>query len=135
MIGNLIRTQNFTDALWGKGITLLGKENTMSWTTIYITGKTDFREDVRSKLEHSDQRYMPGYIENPIADCTHDLYWLDGRTDLHAFKEAIGGKLIWKHRLRFYSTLEAFIASQQTKKEEVFSAREQEMISEMQQAG
>jgi hypothetical protein len=134
MIGNSLRIQNFTEALWGKEATLLGKEKTMSWITIYITGKTDFREDVRKKLEHSDQRYMPGYVENLSGEATHDLYWLDGLTDLHAFKEAIGGKLIWKHRLRFYSTLEAFIASQQQNQENTFSDREQEMIAEMQHA-
>ena len=133
MIGNSIRIQNFTDALWGKGITLLGKEKAMSWITIYITGKTDFREEVKKKLEHSDQRYMPGFIENGSGEMTHDLYWLDGLTDLRAFKEAIGGKLIWKHRMRFYSTLEAFIASQQPKKDNEFSEHEQAMIAEMQQ--
>src|SRR5450755_4669605 len=58
----------------------------MSWTTIYITGKTDFRPEVRKKLEHGDQRFMPGYIENSSELDTHDLYWLDGRTDLRSFK-------------------------------------------------
>ena len=103
----------------------------MSWTTIYITGKTDFREEVKKKLEHSDQRYMPGFIENSMGEKTHDLYWLDGQTDLRAFKEAIGGKLIWKHRLRFFDNLEAFLLSQQAKTENEFSEREREMIAGM----
>lgn len=104
----------------------------MSWTTIYITGKTDFREEVKKKLEHSDQRYMPGFIESSADEVTHDLYWLDGRTDLRTFKEAIGGKLIWKYRLRFFTSLELFVASQQPKEEGELSDREQEMIAEMQ---
>jgi hypothetical protein len=111
---------------------LFGKEKEMSWTTIYISGNADFREDVKRKLAHSDQRYMPGYIENSIGKATHDLYWIDERTDLHAFKETIGGKLIWKYRLRFYQTLESFIASQEARKENEFSEREREMIAEMQ---
>ena len=127
-----MRGQHFQDAQRGNAFIIFGKDNNMSWTTIYITGKSDFRDEVRKKLEHSDQRYMPGFIENEGGDIINDLYWLDGRTDLRAFKEAIGGKLIWKYRLRFYTTLEAFIASQQPKSETEFSAREREMIAEMQ---
>jgi hypothetical protein len=74
---------------------------------------------------------MPGFIEDSTGTDTHDLYWLDGRKHLRAFKEAIGGKLIWKHRLRFYATLEAFLASQSNKTENEFSDREREMIAEM----
>jgi hypothetical protein len=103
----------------------------MSWTTVYITGTTDFREDVRRKLAHSDQRTMPGYIENFPGEDTHDLYWIDDRSSLRTFKEAIGAKLIWKHRLRFYDSLEAFNAAKEGIKAPEFSQREREMISEM----
>jgi hypothetical protein len=132
--GELMRVQNFHTASGGNGSILFGKKQTMSWTTIYITGKTDFREEVRRKLEHSDQRYMPGFIESSGGEDTHDLYWLDGRTTLRSFKQAIGGKLIWKHRIRFYSTLESFLASQQARKDAEFSEREREMIAEMQES-
>ena len=132
--GNSMDVQNIQEGLLEKGFILFGKEENMSWSTIYIAGKTDFREDVRKKLEHSDQRYMPGFIESASAEMTHDLYWLDGSTTLKAFKEAIGGKLIWKHRLRFYTTLEEFIASQQTNSGSEFSAREREMIALMQRS-
>src|SRR3954469_8949692 len=96
-----------------KDFILLGKDKKMSWKTIYITGKGDFREEVKRKLEHSDQRYLPGFIESAPGQTTHDLYWLDGRTDLRTFKQAIGGKLIWKYRMRFFNTLEEFTASQE----------------------
>lgn len=112
----------------------LGRERIMSWKTIYITGKTDFRADVRRKLEHSDQRCMPGFIENSPGPVKHDLYWLDGKTNLRTFKEAIGGKLIWKYRLRFFTSLEAFVAAQQAKPGNEFSDREQEMMDEMRKA-
>jgi hypothetical protein len=82
----------------------------MAWHTIYITGNSDFRTEVRKKLEYADPRFMPGYIENSEDHDTHDLYWLDGRNNMRAFKEAIGAKLIWKHRLRFFNTLEALEA-------------------------
>lgn len=87
----------------------------MSWHTVYITGNSDFRTEVRKKLEFADPRFMPGYIENSDNLDTHDLYWLDGRNNLRAFKEAIGAKLIWKHRLRFFTSLEAFLAYESEK--------------------
>lgn len=129
-----MRAQNLKYGQRGNVVILFGKEKNMSWTTIYISGKTDFREEVKKKLEHSNQRYMPGFIESSSDQATHDLYWLDGRTHLREFKEAIGGKLIWRHRLRFYITLEEFLASQEPKSETEFTAREQEMIAEMQEA-
>ncbi len=106
----------------------------MSWTTIYIVGKSDFREEVRKRLEHSNQRYMPGFIDGDSTALPADLYWLDGRIGLRDFKEAIGGKLIWKHRLRFYATLEEYLVSRQTKAESQLSEREREMIAQMQAA-
>ena len=127
-----MNVRNFKGGVRAKGFIIFGEREIMSWTTIYITGRSDFREEIRKKLEHSDQRYMPGFIESPGDIIMHDLYWLDGRTDLRTFKEAIGGKLIWKHRLRFYKTLEAFLQSQQEKSGTEFSSREQEMIAEMQ---
>jgi hypothetical protein len=104
----------------------------MSWTTIYITGTTDFREEVKKKLEHSEIEYMPGFIENSQNMETHDLYWIDHIDNLKAFKLAIGGKLVWKHRLRFYSSLEAFLASQQAKSDSSFTEQEKKMIARMQ---
>ena len=129
-----MRAQNFHTTQQGNGSILFGKGQNMSWTTIYITGETDFRAEARRKLEHSDKRFLPGYIDSSTPEETHDLYWLDGRTSLESFKRAIGAKLIWKHRMRFYSTLESFLASQKNKKEEEseFSSREREMIAEMQ---
>jgi hypothetical protein len=84
----------------------------MNWTTIYITGRPDFQEEVRKKLEHSNLDFMPGYVDNTTATVTHDLYWLNDQTDLREMKKAIGGKLIWKYRLKFYANLEAFLQSQ-----------------------
>ena len=127
-----MNVQNFKGGVRAKGFIIFGERKNMSWTTIYITGRSDFREEVKKKLEHSDQRYMPGFIDDSSDEFTHDLYWLDGRTDLRAFKEAIGGKIIWKHRLRFYKTLEAFVLSQQMRSGDEFSSRELEMIAEMQ---
>ena len=82
----------------------------MNWTTLYITGKADFRDDVHRKLEASPLDFMPGYIES-TGNGVHDLVWVSEKAALREIKEAIGSKLIWKYRLRFYANLEEFIQS------------------------
>ena len=84
----------------------------MSWTTIYITGRPEFQRKVRKKLKHSNLDFMPGYVDNTMATVTRDLYWLNDQTELREMKEAIGSKLVWKYRLKFYASLEAFLQSQ-----------------------
>lgn len=106
----------------------------MSWTTLYITGKGDFRPEVRRKLEHSAIPHMPGYMESYPGHELADLYWLDGTVKLRTVKERIGGKLIWKYRLRFYCSLEDFLASRDSSNTDELTAREREMIIEMRKA-
>lgn len=91
-----------------------------------MAGRTDFREEVRSKLEHSGITYLQGYVESFRKDVTHDLFWLDSVRNLRKFKEAIGSKLIWKHRIRFYTSLEVFLSSQ--KNTETLQAKSQEKV-------
>src|SRR5690242_3865763 len=104
----------------------------MNWNTIYIKGRSDFREEVRRKLEHSSLRSMPGYIESTSG--RNDLYWIDENVTLREFKEAIGSKLIWKFRLKFYSSLEAFIESQNSVRSTRFTEEEIELIELMKSA-
>lgn len=106
----------------------------MGWITLYVSGKTDFRQELRRKLEHSSIPHMPGYIESYPGKDPADLYWLDGTVALHDLKHRIGAKLIWKHRLRFYVTLEEFLAARQMPDSADLTPREQQMISEMRAA-
>lgn len=103
----------------------------MGWTTVYITGKSDFREEVLKKLENSNVDFMPGNTGSSSDMDTHDLYWLDERIDLRKFKEAIGSKLIWKYRLRFFSSLEEFIESQKNKHVQEEAAAEDRLLLEI----
>jgi hypothetical protein len=103
----------------------------MNWNTIYLTGRADFREEVRRKLDHTHLNYMPGYVDNSISSVMHDLFWLDESIDLSVFKEAIGSKLIWKYRLRFYTNLEEFVQSQNQKLDGKLTKEELEMIAAM----
>jgi|SRR5690349_15825657 hypothetical protein len=100
----------------------------MGWITVYITGKADFREEVRKKLESSDVNFMPGYTGASSEMDTHDLYWLDERVDLRNFKVAIGSKLIFKYRLNFFTSLEAFIEAQKNKRQEADTLPEEDPL-------
>lgn len=84
----------------------------MNWSTVYIKGIGDFRDEVKRKLERS-QNVMPGSLgastESPY---TYDLYWVADETDLRSFKKIIGARIVWKYRLRFYRSLENFLESQ-----------------------
>jgi hypothetical protein len=107
----------------------------MGWSTLYITGRSDFREDVLDKLEDSGLSFMPGYTGMSSFNAeTHELYWIDEKVKLRQIKEAIGSKLIWKHRLNFYPSLEAFIESQNKKKEARFNDEDLALIEEMKAA-
>jgi len=126
--------QNNMDAGMRNDSRLFGEGENMSWITVYISGNGDFREEVRKKLEHSDQRYLQGYIESPGENTTHDLFWLDDRKSLRDFKEAISAKLIWKYRMRFFTTLEEFMKSQEDDASFNFSANEKRLIQRMQRS-
>jgi hypothetical protein len=107
----------------------------MNWNTIYITGRSDFREEVKKKLENSDVNFMPGYVDNSVSRFMHDLYWLDEKVDLRRFKEAIGSKLIWKYRLSFYMNLEEFIQARNKKENSLELTKEDlDLIASMQSA-
>lgn len=105
----------------------------MGWVTVYITGNADFREDVNRKLEDSDLAWMPGYNgAQTNNELFSDLYWVDEIVTLRELKEAIGSKLVWKYRLRFFNTLEAFIESQNSKKNNSeFTAEERALLEEI----
>jgi hypothetical protein len=80
----------------------------MNWTTLYIRGKPGFDFAVLKNLEHSNINYLYGTsLESEVS-----LYWIDEKSTLRDFKMAIGGKIIFKYRLRFYSTIEEMFESQ-----------------------
>jgi hypothetical protein len=102
----------------------------MNWTTLYITGRTDFREDVLDKLTDSKVDFMPGYVDGSTGNGIYDLYWIAEKTPLREIKEAIGSKLIFKYRLRFYTNLEEFIETANDEE----TSHERDLLSTMRQS-
>jgi hypothetical protein len=102
--------------------------NYMGWIQIYIHGNTGCGPDILRQMQHSNINYMPGTIE---GEDNIGLYWVDEKTTIRAFKEAIGSKTIFKHRLRFFSSLEKLNEFYDAKPSESFTAQEQAMIRTM----
>jgi len=99
----------------------------MNWITIYISGKPGFEKEVSDNLEGSDFAFMPGSLEhNGLA-----LYWINEYADLRDFKKAIGSKTVFKYRLRFYSSVEEFVESQNNVRINYFTKEEQALIRKM----
>jgi len=97
----------------------------MSWTTLYITGKPAFREEVLRNLEDSKLSFLPGSTE---GEKDLILLWVDENLPLRDLKKAIGSKTVFKYRLQFYSSLTQLQAED---KKDTLTPREQAMIREM----
>lgn len=80
----------------------------MNWKTVYIVGKDKFNDEVVKHLERSGIDFMSGYdTREPGQD--HQLFWIPEDMSMRTFKEAIGAKTVFKHRLRFFESLEQFV--------------------------
>jgi hypothetical protein len=97
----------------------------MSWNTIYITGKSGFKEEVSKSLQDSDS-VMPGSTGN---DQDVSLFWIDETLPLRDFKKAIGSKILFKYRLQFFNSLEELQRQQENNTS--LTPREEAMIREM----
>ncbi len=102
----------------------------MGWGTLYIYGKPGFEQEVLDQLEHSSIGFMPGSVsgEQNVA-----LYWVDERTNMRDFKKAIGSEIVFKYRLRFFSSLESLheFQEQQISYHDSFTPQEQALIRQM----
>lgn len=76
---------------------------------VYIQGKGRYRDKLRKALYKSDLIEGDHFIEGVNSLHEHkstSLYWRTTRITLKQFKQAIGAKLIWKYRLRFYTHID-----------------------------
>ena len=93
----------------------------MGWVTLYISGKSDFEQEVLHHLGKSGFSFLPGSSdESELA-----LYWVNDTANLLDFKKAIGAKTIFKYWLRFYASVELFHQEQnKTKNTDQFNPHE-----------
>src|SRR5690349_18108811 len=80
----------------------------MEWTTVYMTGRPGFCEDVVKNLEKSGLEFMSGYLTR-LGNAKYELFWIPESTTLDDFKRAVGARTVFRYRLRFHWTLDEFI--------------------------
>lgn len=102
----------------------------MGWSTLYIYGKPGFEQEVLNRLERSSIGFMPGSMS---GEQNIGLYWVDERTNVRDFKKALGSELIFKYRLRFFTSLESVheFQDESINSTDSFTAQEQALIRQM----
>ena len=80
----------------------------MNWKTVYIVGKGKFHDEVERHLDRSGLEFMSGYHARQTGE-QHELFWIPETMTIREFKEGIGAKTVFKHRLHFFDSLEQFI--------------------------
>ena len=99
----------------------------MKWGTVYIAGKINFEREVIDQLVSSDFPFMEGSIDERGLL----LIWVNENAQLNEIKKAIGAKIVFKYRLKFYRSLEEF-DSQSTKGNILkFTPTEEAMVKKM----
>lgn len=73
--------------------------------TIYIKGIKKYKVSLVKGLEKSDLNEGYDYIQGSGGD-DHALYWINEHVTLRDFKLAIGAKFVFKHRMRFFDTID-----------------------------
>lgn len=93
------------------------KRRKRNWVPLYIVGRDCFQKQVLEALDRSELPFMPGYLFDNSLSQNHGMLWVDESIDLRSYKKAIGAKVIWRHRLRFFTDLNEFTASSQVQPE------------------
>lgn len=112
---------------------MLDLKATMGWSTLYMYGKPGFEQEVLNRLERSRIGFMPGSMSGEQNVC---LYWIDERTSVRDFKKAVGSELVFKYRLRVFTSLESVHHFQDEyiiSSPDGFTDQEQALIREMAQ--
>ncbi len=85
------------------------KKRIPAWAPIYVTGREGFSEKLTEALMQSGLPFMPGYYFESTAKTDHTVMWVDSSTPLKAYKQAIGARILWKYRIRFFTALSEFL--------------------------
>jgi hypothetical protein len=83
------------------------QKRSIGWKTLYITGRSEFDQIVLDYLKKLEIDFMTGsFNEEGLY-----LLWVAENFDLKLLKRAIGGKVIFRYRLRFFFNVNSFVTS------------------------
>ena len=81
------------------------ESHTLCMKTIYITGIRNYKKGIRKALDKSDLVEGYDFIEG-LDSPDFALIWINENIGLRTFKHVMGVKYVWKHRLRFYNSID-----------------------------
>lgn len=76
--------------------------------TIYILGKRGFRKVVSKRIGKLLPSVIPGQVLDHGSGQECEIFWLPNNVSLYHFKRVIGSDVVWKYRLRFFETADAY---------------------------
>lgn len=78
----------------------------MVWKTLYTTGRVGSDRVVNGFLRKLKIEFITGSFNQ---EGTY-LFWVTDNFDLKRFRRKIGGKMTFRYRLRFFFSVDSFIA-------------------------
>ena len=100
----------------------------MAWKTLYVTGRSGFDGELVNKLKRSGEDFLTGSFN---SDGTY-LFWITDNFVLKSLKRIVGGKTIFKYRMRFFLGIDAFVTFRDKDKERHgFTADQEQMFRDM----
>ena len=76
--------------------------------TIYILGKKGFRKYVSNQFGKKLPLAIPGHVMDQRPDKECIIYWLPESTSPKEVKRAVGAKILFKYRLHFFTSADAY---------------------------
>lgn len=99
-----------------------------AWRTLYITGRPGCDQVVNSCLTRQKIDFITGSFDQKGTY----LFWVTDTFDLKRFRWAIGGELTFRYRLRFYFSVDSFIAFRdKEEKNHHFTPDQEQMFRDM----
>jgi hypothetical protein len=100
----------------------------MSWITLYVSGRTGIELQLNRFMTKSGSDFLSGTVnEQGLL-----LYWVKQDFQLHKMKVAIGSKLLFRFRMRFFFSADTFTtARSKNKRLPYFTEDQEQMFREM----
>jgi hypothetical protein len=90
--------------------------------TVYILGKKGFRYALGRQLGKTCRECLPGELIDHDQDHECQLYWVPEDLGLSVFKRKITAFIVFKYRLQFFTSADAYYRS---------TTQEQELLDEL----
>jgi hypothetical protein len=96
----------------------------MNWTTLYISGRPGANVCMTSFLTESKFEFLAGTTDEEGMI----LFWVPDNFKVRKLKEAIGSKLLFKFRMRFFFSVDTFNTERSRNERRPYFTEDQERM-------